>query len=289
MNNSHKYCKDKVAKSGSSFYYSFLFLSAEQKRAITAIYAFCREVDDIVDECTDKEVAEKKLSWWIEELDRIYAGNATHPVGKELMEILKSYNLPKDCFEDILRGMAMDLQYQGYQTWEDLKLYCHCVASTVGILAAEVFGYQDRRTLEYAKKLGMAFQLINIIRDVGEDARRGRIYLPEEELKAFGISSEEILEFDIKDSEKFKAMLEKHSKLARSYYNSALETLPKIDRYKQRSGMIMAKIYFTLLDEIENSKFDILHQRISLTPIRKLWLAWKTMRSENKLCLEPSS
>ncbi len=288
MKNAIKYCQDKVAASGSNFYYSFLFLPTKQRLAITAIYAFCREVDDIVDECTDRSIAQQKLLWWSTEIDRIFNGNPQHPIGLVLATSLKEYPLQKIWFEEIIQGMVMDLQYQGYQTFNDLKLYCHCVASTVGMLAATVFGYKNNTTLEYAKKLGIAFQLINIIRDVGEDARRGRIYLAEEDLVVFGIKPQEIHDRNIIDPNNFKALMAKQAALARSYYHAALESLAPEDRSAQRSGLIMAAIYLNILTEIERSNYDILNQKISITPIRKLWLAWRTVRSERKLCLPRS-
>jgi phytoene synthase len=288
MKNAAQYCQNKVASSGSNFYYSFLFLPTDQRAAITAIYAFCREVDDIVDECQDKTIAQQKLIWWSGEIERVFAGKAQHPVGIALTVACKNFNLQKIWFDEILQGMAMDLTYQGYQTFEDLKLYCHCVASAVGMLVAVVFGYKNPTTLEYAKKLGIAFQIVNIIRDIGEDARRGRIYIPEEELHTFGITSNEILSLQIANPDRFKSLLKKLSLLARSYYAAALECLAPEDRAAQRSGLIMAAIYFNILAEIERTNFEVLNQKISITPLRKLWLAWKTWCAEKKLCLQPS-
>lgn len=284
MKNAQVYCQEKAAKSGSSFYYSFMFLSSEQRAAIVAIYAFCREVDDIVDDCSDKAIAQQKLLWWSTEIDRVYHGKPQHPVGISLANAIGRYKLQKQWFDEVIKGMAMDLQYQGYQTFDDLKQYCHCVASAVGMLAAVIFGYKNPTTLDYAKKLGIAFQMINIIRDVGEDARRGRIYIPEEDLKAFGIEPGEILQLKIEHPDRFKSLMAKQAMVARSYYTAALESLAPEDRAAQRSGLIMASIYFNLLDEIERSNFDVLHQKIGITPIRKLWLAWRTWRAEKKLC-----
>lgn len=288
MKNALKYCQEKVATSGSNFYYSFLFLPTDQREAITAVYAFCREVDDIVDECQDKAIAEQKILWWSTEVDRIFLGTPQHPVGIALMLALKKFPLQKLWFEEILQGMVMDLKYHGYQTFEDLKLYCHCVASTVGMLAATIFGYSNPATLEYAKKLGIAFQLVNIIRDVGEDARRGRIYIPEEELALFGVTSNEILQLKVTDPKRFIELLSKIAAIARSYYTAALESLSLEDRAKQRSGLIMAAIYFKILDEIEHSNFNVLNQKISITPLRKLLIAWRTWRAEKKLCQKSS-
>lgn len=275
------YCKKKALESGSSFYYSFLFLNPIAKQAIIAVYAFCREVDDIVDHYTEKAIAEQKLIFWHAEIDRVYAGNAEHPVGKALVTSLKSFPLKKHLFQEILQGMHMDLAYHGYQTFEDLRLYCHCVASTVGLLAAEIFGYQDKQTLEYAKNLGLALQLVNIIRDVGEDARRGRIYIPEEELAQFSISTKALLSGQY--SQNFKALMRHQADRARGYYEKAQNALPSVDQYAQRCGLIMAQIYFSLLAEIEKMDFQVLDQRIALTPLRKLWIAWRTARKIHPL------
>lgn len=269
---------------GSNFYYSFLFLPADQKDAITNIYAFCREVDDIVDECSDPSIAEQKLIWWGTEIDRIFNGTPQHPIGIALATAVRKYGLQRVWFDEILQGMAMDLRYHGYETFADLKLYCHCVASTVGMLAATIFGYKNANTIEYAKQLGIAFQLVNIIRDVGEDARRGRIYIPEEYLAEFAIAPAEILNLKISDNSKFHALMSKMTKLARQYYNDAIQVLPLEDRATQLSGLIMAKIYFGILAEIENSNFAVLNQKITLTPLRKLWIAWRSWRTERKAC-----
>jgi phytoene synthase len=281
MENIELYCQEKAAKSGSSFYYSFLFLSKRQRQAMQALYAFCREVDDIVDECRDETVAKAKLAWWQDEIDRVYQGTPLHPVGKSLKIALNHYPLQQALFEEILQGMQMDLLFQGYQTFEDLQLYCHKVASTVGLLAAEIFGYQDSNTLEYAKILGIALQLVNIIRDVGEDARRNRIYIPETELAQFSLKPEDILTCDY--SENFTALMHFQSERARAYYHRAKQVLPAVDREAQRTGLVMGEIYFTLLTEIERTDFKVLQQRISLTPLRKLWIAWKTNRKLKKV------
>jgi 15-cis-phytoene synthase len=268
---------------GSNFYYSFLFLPQPQKEAIINIYAFCREVDDIVDECSDSSIAEQKLIWWSSEIDQVFNGTPQHPISKKLASTVHKFGLQRVWFDEILQGMAMDLRYHGYDTWEDLKVYCHCVASTVGMLAATVFGYKNPNTLEYAKQLGIAFQLINIIRDVGEDARRGRIYIPETYLIEFGILPEELLGLKIQDNKKFSAMLSKMAKLAREYHSKAIDALPLEDRATQLSGLIMAHIYFNILKEIENINFDVLNQKITLTPLRKLWIAWNCWRTEKKI------
>lgn len=272
----HQYCQEKAASSGSSFYYSFLFLPPLRRRAITALYAFCREVDDVVDECADIHIARAKLDWWRGELLAAYAGEPTHPVGQALQDVLKDFDLPREQLEEIVAGMEMDLNTGRYADFESLQLYCYRVASVVGLLAAEIFGYEDRETLKYAHDLGIAFQLTNIIRDVGEDARRGRIYLPIEDLQRFNVPAADILETRYSDN--FRALMAFQAERARQYYEQAFAHLPAQDRKSQRPGLVMAGIYRTLLDEIERDGFLVLDRRTSLTPLRKLWIAWRAWR-----------
>ena len=269
-----QYCQDKCAKSGSSFYYSFLFLPPERRRAIMALYAFCREVDDVVDECHDISLAGAKLAWWRQEVNRVEEGQPQHPVTRALKEISPDIHLPKELLLEIIDGMEMDLQQSRYLDFKGLSLYCYRVASVVGLLSAEIFGYQDRQTLKYAHDLGMAFQLTNIIRDIGEDARRGRIYIPMDELRQFNVPAADIL--NARYSDNFTALMQFQAERAEKYYEQAFAQLPAIDRKAQRPGLIMAAIYRTLLDEIRRDNFQVLHQRISLPPMRKLWLATKT-------------
>jgi len=269
-----EYCQQKAASSGSSFYYSFLFLPPERRRAITALYAFCREVDDVVDECPDPQLAATKLAWWREELDRLYAGKPEHPVTRALQPMLASFSLPQEQLLEIIDGMEMDLQQARYADFKALSLYCYRVASVVGLLAAEIFGFEDRRTLKYAHDLGMAFQLTNIIRDVGEDARRGRVYLPLDELERFGVPVADIL--NTRESDNFRRLMEFQIERAEHYYAQAMSELPASDRKTQRPGLVMAAIYRTVLDEIKRDGCKVLTQRTSLTPLRKLWIAWRT-------------
>lgn len=270
----HEYCQARAAQSGSSFYYSFLFLPPEQRRAITALYAFCREVDDVVDECTDQSIARTKLAWWRSEVASVYGGRPDHPVARALAEVTTRYKLPQERLQEIIDGMQMDLDHHGYPDFESLRLYCHRVASVVGLLAAEIFGYEDPRTLAYAADLGLAFQLTNIIRDVGEDARRNRIYLPLDEMRRHGVDAAEI--GAARETENFRRLMEFQIERALGYYGQALATLPPVDRRAQRAGLVMAAIYRTLLDEIRADGCRVLTRRTSLTPIRKLWIAWKT-------------
>ncbi|MDQ7989054.1 MAG: presqualene diphosphate synthase HpnD [Candidatus Dactylopiibacterium sp.] len=268
-----EYCEQKAAASGSSFYYSFRFLTPERRRAITALYAFCREVDDVVDETHDVEVAARQLDWWRAEVAAIYAGHATHPVGQALTPVVQAFRLPQEQLLEIIDGMQMDLEQARYADFKALQLYCYRVASVVGLLAAEIFGYSDRQTLRYAHDLGIAFQLTNIIRDVGEDARRGRIYLPVAELEAYNVPARDILE--ARDSENFQRLMAFQIERAQHYYALALSQLPAADRKSQRAGLIMAAIYRETLREIEADGCRVLSHRLSLTPLRKLWLAVK--------------
>jgi phytoene synthase len=269
-----EYCQQKASQSGSSFYYSFLFLPPHRRRAITALYAFCREVDDVVDECLDPQIAATKLAWWRHELGDLYAGHPQHPVTRALLPVLAEFNLPQEQLLEIIDGMEMDLQQSRYLDFKALSLYCYRVASVVGLLAAEIFGYKDRKTQKYAHDLGMAFQLTNIIRDVGEDARMGRIYLPIDDLQRFEVTKADIL--NARYSENFRRLMEFQIERAEQFYAQAMSELPDADRKTQRPGLIMAAIYRTLLDEIKSENCQVLTQRISLTPLRKLWIAWRT-------------
>jgi phytoene synthase len=269
-----EYCQQKTVQSGSSFYYSFLFLPPERRRAITALYAFCREVDDTVDECTDESIARIKLAWWRTEVSAMYKGNGTHPVMQALQPHLAVYDLQEKHLQAIIDGMEMDLNQSRYLDYPALKTYCWHVASVVGILSASIFGVTDKRTLEYAERLGLAFQLTNIIRDVGEDARKGRIYLPISELQQFGVTAADLL--NARHSDKFEHLMKFQTDRAQKMYDEAFALLPQQDRRAQRPGLMMAAIYRAVLDEIERDQFKVLTQRTSLTPLRKLWLAWKT-------------
>jgi phytoene synthase len=269
-----QYCQDKAASSGSSFYSSFRFLPKDKRRAITALYAFCREVDDVVDECADPNVARTTLNWWRNEVAAIYGGAPQHPVGRALQPLVQQFNLAQEHLLEIIDGMEMDLDQHSYPDFKSLQLYCYRVASVVGLLAAEIFGYTDRKTLKYAHDLGIAFQLTNIIRDVGEDARRGRIYLPQDELAQFGVHSHDIL--DAKETREFHKLMEFQVARAQQFYAQALEELPGVDRKAQRTGLIMAAIYRATLDELVASGCHVLRERVSLGTGYKLWLAITT-------------
>ncbi len=272
-----EYCQKKAAASGSSFYYSFLYLPRERRRAITALYAFCREVDDVVDETSDAQLAATKLAWWRQEIGLLFDGKPQHPVSRALQPAIAAYGVTAARLNEIIDGMQMDLTQTRYLDFAGLERYCYHVAGVVGILAAGIFGYRDARTLEYARRLGIAFQLTNIIRDVGEDARKNRIYLPIADLQQFGVGAADLLQ--ARHSEAFVALMRFQAERARGYYREAMAALPAGDRRAQRPGLIMAAIYRALLDEIERDGFQVLSARTSLTPLRKFWIAWKTWLS----------
>ena len=269
-----EYVQQKAAASGSSFYYAFLFLPREKRAAITAFYAFCREIDDVVDEVTDPGVAHTKLAWWQSEVRKAYAGSPSHPVMKALMPLAADYQIEARHLQAVIEGCQMDLTQNRYLDLPNLTTYCHLVAGIVGEVAARIFGQSDDATTAYAHKLGLAFQLTNIIRDVGEDALRGRIYLPVSELQQFDVKAHEILKRQYSD--RFSALMKFQTQRALGLYDEALALLPEADRRSQKPGLMMASIYRTLLREIEADGYQVLHQRVSLTPLRKFWLAWKT-------------
>ncbi|MFA7664635.1 MAG: presqualene diphosphate synthase HpnD [Burkholderiaceae bacterium] len=272
-----QYCQNKAARSGSSFYYSFLFLPPARRRAITALYAFCREVDDTVDDTPDAGVARARLDWWRGEIESLFAGNPQHPVTHALQPHLDSCSIGRRQLLEIIDGMQMDLDQNRYLDFEGLRLYCYRVAGVVGELSANIFSATEAATRDFAHELGLAFQLTNIIRDVGEDARKGRIYLPIEDLQRFEVPVHDILA--ARHSPAFGAMMKFQADRARSHYRAAFATLPEADRRAQRPALMMAAIYVTLLEEIERDGFLVLDRHTSLTPIRKLWLAWRTFVS----------
>ena len=269
-----QYVQQKAAASGSSFYYAFLFLPKERRAAITAFYAFCREIDDVVDEVADPGIAQTKLAWWQGEVTQAFAGQPSHPVMKALIPLTAAYRIETRHLLAVIEGCQMDLAQNRYLDFPGLQRYSHLVAGIVGEVAARIFGQTDEATTAYAHKLGLAFQLTNIIRDVGEDALRGRIYLPVNELQQFDVKAHEILKRQYSD--RFSALMQFQTQRALALYDEALGLLPAADRRAQKPGLMMASIYRTLLREIALDNYQVLHQRVSLTPLRKFWLAWKT-------------
>ena len=270
--------QDKAAGSGSSFYYAFLFLPPPRRAAITAFYAFCREVDDVVDETQDAGVAATKLQWWRREVAEAFAGRPTHPVTQALRPLADEFGIEARHLEAVIEGCQTDLEQTRFLDYPALERYCHLVAGIVGEVAANIFGRSQSATIEYAHLLGRAMQLTNIIRDVGDDARRGRIYLPISELQRFEVKAHELLKRDEPwgYSPRFDALMRFQAERAHATYDRAMSLLPDADRAAQKPGLMMANIYRTLLREIEAQGFRVLHQRTTLTPLRKLWIATRT-------------
>lgn len=270
------YCHQKAAESHSSFLSGFRFLSVEKRNAITVLYAFCRELDDVVDGCTDLNVAQITLNWWRSDLEKVFNNEMPeHPVHQALKDIRASFDLPKNEFEALIDGMQMDLEQARYGSFDELKLYCHRVAGVVGCLIARILGFSNPQTLEYADKMGLALQLTNIIRDVGEDARHGRIYLPIEEMQKFDVPANVIMQ--CKPTDNFAKLMQFQVNRARETYREAMLFLPAEDKKSQKVGLIMAAIYYALLNEIDrDGAQNVLTYKIAIPSPRKKRIALKT-------------
>lgn len=273
-----QYVNDKAQQSGSSFYYAFMFLPAPRRAAMTAFYAFCREVDDVVDEVSDPGVAATKLAWWRREVEQAFAGSPTHPVTKALMPHVDAYGVRVDHLLAVVAGCQIDLEQSRFLDYPGLVKYCDLVAGIVGEVASNIMGRTQAQTVTFAHRLGLAMQLTNIIRDVGEDARRGRIYLPISELQQFDVKAAEILKRKAPwgYSERFTALMKFQAERAHRLYDEALALLPEADRATQKPALMVGNIYRRLLREVEAAGFQVLHQRIALTPLRKMWIAART-------------
>jgi phytoene synthase len=277
-----EYAQQKAAASGSSFYYAFLFLPPAQRAAITAYYAFCREIDDVVDDIKDPGAAQTTLHWWRQQVGLLFGRShesPSHPALLALQPHLKPFGIEAPHLLQVIDGCEMDLHQTRYLSYPELQQYCHLVAGVVGEVAARIFGQTEPQTTTYAHKLGLAFQLTNIIRDVGEDAMRGRIYLPINDLQQFNVKAHELIKrgqgCEADFAQRFDALIRFQIHLAQQAYDEALALLPSADRRSQKPGLMMASIYRTLLNEIATDPQLVLTQRVSLTPLRKLWLAWR--------------
>lgn len=271
-----EYCRQKAEESGSSFLAGFRFLPEHKRDALTVLYAFCRELDDVADDCSDPNVALATLNWWRSDLAAVFSDRLPeHPVNQALQKAVKEFALPPDELEEIVNGMQMDLEQARYQDFEALKLYCHRVAGVVGRLIVRIAGFGNPQTLEYAGKMGLALQLTNIIRDVGEDARRGRIYLPVDELQRFNVPAQTIMQSRI--TPEFEALMAFQIGRAEQCYCDAVAALPKEDRKSQKAGLIMAAIYYALLKEIAlDGAGNVLKYKIAIPGPRKKRIALKT-------------
>lgn len=273
-----EYCLRKTRGAGSSFYYAFIFLPAPQRRAMMALYAFCREVDDIADDVSDRQVAVAKLAFWQDELQRAFTGQAQHPVGKELDWARRNYAIDEELFREIIDGMLMDIEQQPILKASDLALYCYRVAGAVGLLSIEVFGYRNRQARTFATHLGEAMQRTNILRDIGEDARLGRIYLPQEDRIRFQVRDEDFKAASC--SAALKALIAHHVALTEEKYRQALDILPAEDRRSLRPALLMAAIYYAQLQRIKQRGYDVLAHSAHISPLRKLWIAARMWQRE---------
>ncbi|MDX8376774.1 MAG: presqualene diphosphate synthase HpnD [Mariprofundales bacterium] len=281
-----EYCEQKTRGSGSSFFYAFLFLSADKRRAMMALYAFCREVDDIADDITDSTIATQKLNFWQDEIQRCFSdtNKADHPVAKELAWARESLNINfnAELFIEIIDGMRMDVNKVIMRKTSDLELYCYRVASVVGLLSIEIFGYQDRHSRDFAIHLGRALQLTNILRDVAEDAERKRIYLPEEWRTKFNVNDELILTTNANSHDnmnaKLLALLEDCANKAEESYEKALKCLPICDQKSLMPSLLMGNIYHAHLTRLRKNGFNVWQKPVRLSPIHKIWIAWRSYR-----------
>jgi 15-cis-phytoene synthase len=260
-----------MSRRATTFYYSFLALPADKRSAIVAVWDFCRAVDDAVDEPGDRDAA-SALAQWRDEVARLYDGVAPEtPQGKQLAPCIARFTLPRSGFEDLIDGVAMDLQLRRYETFEELRQYCLRVASAVGLICVEIFGYRDVQTRDYAIDLGIALQLTNIIRDVAPDVARGRLYIPLEDLRRFGCS-----EADLRTgvmTENVRRLLEFQVERARRFYRKADAALPRHDERRLVAARIMGAIYFELLRAIERNGYDVFQRRVRVARPRQAALA----------------
>jgi 15-cis-phytoene synthase len=271
-------CAEVTRRAASNFYYAFMLLPLERRRALHAVYAFCRFVDDIADDDSVREPA-AMLARWREELDKVYAGTATRPVSRALADNVHRFNIPRRYFEEVIDGVEMDLTRRRYASFNELSLYCRRVASAVGLICIEIFGYTNPSTRVYAEQLGLAFQMTNILRDVREDAERGRIYLPLEDLRRFAVDEDEIL--GAKYSPRFRALMEFEADRAREFYRAAERALAPEDRPSMLAAEGMRLIYSALLDQITRADYQVFDRRQRLSTPHKLCLvgrAWAGAR-----------
>ena len=269
-----QYCYAKVKESKSNFTWAFYFISKNRRDALVSLYAFCREIDDIVDHTIDLEVATAKINWWKSEINHLFHSAPQHPVTKSLLNFIHDYELNEAYFIEMLDGMEMDLKFNRYESFKQLQLYCYRVAGVVGILSVKILGFKNQATLKYAHDLGIALQLTNIVRDVGEDARKNRIYIPLDELHRFNVLEDDILGF--KENKNVSSLLIYQIERAETFYKSAYEKIPKEDIDPQIPGLLMGKIYETLLHEIKRDRPEqTLNHKVILPPFRKILVIFR--------------
>ena len=258
----------------SNFAYAFFLLSKTQRKALTAFYQFCRAVDDITDGHTPPFLAKEQLDEWRTEIDQLYRGYPTKPEAIAMVDLVDRYDIPAELFHEIIDGVNMDLTIQTYETFDDLLVYCHKVASAVGLVAIEIFGYQDTDSRLFAQNLGVALQLTNIIRDVGEDIDRDRLYIPQEDLLRFDVTKTEIIAK--KESPAFISLMRFQANRASQWYRQAFDALPDIDKPNLASAVAMGNIYFKLIENIVQQKFPVLKKRVTLNKLQKAMIVFNT-------------
>jgi phytoene synthase len=257
--------------SNTSFYYSFSLLPRPKREAIHAVYAFCRYSDDIVDEEDDQQRKIVRLRRWRIELNRALRGTSSSSLLNQLSATARRFNIPVELFYEVLRGMEMDLTTTRYETFDDLLEYCYLVASTVGLICRKIFGYRNESTRDYAVNLGIALQLTNILRDVKDDAKRGRIYIPREDLARFGYSEDDLLR--CRYTPAFRSLMEFECLRARSYFDKARAALRNEDKRFFFAARVMSSIYAHILDRIEKAEYNVFDRRISLPRLLKVLIA----------------
>lgn len=269
-----EYCRDKAARSGSSLYYSLLFQAPAQRRAIIAIHAFALELRDVIKDCRDNDIAQQTLQWWRLEIARTHAGNATHPVCQALQEAITAFALPQALFQQIINGHEQDLRQMAYATTTELDAYCHQVGGALQQLTATVSGFQQQETRDYALRLGGAIQLTHILRTIHSDGRRGKLYLPRDEMSRHGVTEKDFNQ--ARSNDNMQHLLAAQIRRANDHLEQALDLLPAQDRATQRYGLIQAALCHALLDKLQKNPCRALNEQISLSPLRKLWIAWRT-------------
>lgn len=275
------YCRKKAAPPGSSLHYALLFATPVQRDGLLALHAFHREVTAIPGEVSDPAVGRAKLDWWRGEIDRVFERQPEHPVGHALVPVIRQSGLPRERFEDIITGTALDLEYGVYPSFRELSAYGHQVGCAMADLALRQAGYNDPASARFGHHLGMALLLTGRLRHLGRHARAGRFYLPEDEIHAAGLSREGLLRLPA-DHPGLQHLLQQQVDRARDFFRQADTALADRDRYAQRPALIMAALYRQLLVELERQGLPMLHRRVHLTPLRKLWLAWRTARRERR-------
>lgn len=270
-----QYCREKALQTGSCLHYSLRFLPVFQRQALTALYAFFREIQGMSDSCHHVSVTAMKFHWWLEEITRTFAGTPSHPVGQALLVPIARYQLQCHYFEEIIEGFLQHLEVTRYPSFTDLEQYCKSTRGVLSLLCTHVAGYQNENTLKYAEQLGIALQLTDFLRNLRRDIRQGCLYIPQEDLKKFQIHESELLNGHF--SELVQSLFAYQAVRIHAYYHEAFKYLPKEDQIKQRSSVIHSQLVLATLKEIEQDGYQLFHHSIRLPPLRKLWITGRTL------------